>query len=309
MSFPTQETEGSLFFQNSRLSQSAPGPCRLAVGDSVYAARIHHAEVGHRGEPLARRPPSHAHPVYHIVLATVGTGHFLLGGHLAAVERGTLVTTGPGESHGFSRVAGETACYAEVTFDFADRRGHVLEASFLEMLSLWAGQKSACRPLQHLSEPATAELEQRIEHLVRVGRSPSSELTFPRLSTALIQILESTHIATLAPAAPTMPWEKAYRLLLEDFARPLPVTELAERLGVHPDYLTRRFRKAYGMAPLAFQNWLRLEAAKTWLISSDYTLKEIAARVGFADPGYFARIFRRKMGVPPGQFRRAKRSE
>jgi len=175
------------------------------------------------------------------------------------------------------------------------------------MLSFWAGQKSNCRCFQRISESATAGLEQLIEHLVRVGLSASSELTFLRLSTALIRILEHCHIATVAPVVSTMPWENAYHILLEDFAQTMPITELAERVGVHSDYLTRRFRKAYGMAPLAFQNWLRIEAAKTWLISTEYTLKEIAERVGYSDPGYFARIFRRKTKMSPGQFRRMKR--
>jgi AraC-like DNA-binding protein len=244
--------------------------------------------------------------VYHLVLVTSGKGHFRLGDRLVPVSRGVLVTTGPGDPHCFERTPSESTGYAEATFDFRTKGGRCLELPFSGMLASWLGRPSPCRPVQMISEPATQALERTLQNVVRSGFS--SEQVPLRSSCALMRVLEECHWATCRPPAPAMPWEKARLFLLEHYASDVSIASLAGRLGVHPDYLTRSFRRAYGMAPLAFQNSLRLEAAKSWLLSTDYPLKEIADRAGFQDAGYFGRLFRKRAGMTPGRFRKAKRA-
>ena len=51
----------------------------------------------------------------------------------------------------------------------------------------------------------------------------------------------------------------------------------------------------------------RIEQARRLLVESDAPLFEIAARVGFADHSHFTRTFRRRFGIPPGEYRRLAR--
>ena len=48
---------------------------------------------------------------------------------------------------------------------------------------------------------------------------------------------------------------------------------------------------------------LRMDLAKILLTKTELPISEIGARVGFPDPNYFAKIFRRETGVTPSRFR------
>lgn len=304
---PTSKAKSLLFFQNPLWEQISTGPCRLATVDALYHARVYHAETGHQGEPFPRRPATHVHPVYHLIVVTGGKGHFRLGGTLLPVKRKILVATGPRDPHSFEKLVGETTTYAEVTFDWTNRENQPLSVPFPEMLSAWAGETGSCRSHQEIAESYTAELEKAIGRLVHIGRNTAREQAFLRLGTALGRVLELCYLATATPTVVRTPWEKARLYLLENYAQPAGIGKLAQSLGVHADYLTRKFRQAYGITPLAFQHHLQIEASKIWLVSTDYTLKEIADRAGFDDPGYFSRLFRQKEKMAPGKFRRLQR--
>ena len=66
----------------------------------------------------------------------------------------------------------------------------------------------------------------------------------------------------------------------------------------------RRFREATGMSPLEYAHTLRLEEAKQLLESTDQAIEAVAAEVGYEESGFFSRLFRRKVGLTPAQYRK-----
>ena len=66
----------------------------------------------------------------------------------------------------------------------------------------------------------------------------------------------------------------------------------------------RRFAQATGLAPLDYVHTLRLEEAKQMLESGDAPVEAIALEVGYQDASFFGRLFRRKVGLTPAQYRR-----
>ena len=74
-------------------------------------------------------------------------------------------------------------------------------------------------------------------------------------------------------------------------------------LGCTYDHAARTFRAAYGMSPLDYVAQLRLGAAETLLADTTLPVREIATRLGFADAGYFTRLFRRHRGRTPESWR------
>lgn len=82
--------------------------------------------------------------------------------------------------------------------------------------------------------------------------------------------------------------------------RPPTLPELAARHGLSPSRFSHRFRKAFGMSPIAYVERCRLEHANR-LMSSGIcaTVKEAAYAVGFSDPAYFSRRYRRLFGQAP----------
>ena len=92
--------------------------------------------------------------------------------------------------------------------------------------------------------------------------------------------------------------------IAEHYAATGPVAQMARLSGLAERSFTRRFREATGMAPLEYVHTLRLEEAKQMLEAGEQPVEAIANEVGYEDAAFFSRLFRRKVGLTPVQYRR-----
>ncbi len=83
----------------------------------------------------------------------------------------------------------------------------------------------------------------------------------------------------------------------------LSVNELSIEVELNRSSLTRVFKKKMGMSPKEYLNSLRLQKAMSLLKETDMRISEIAYRCGYEDPNYFARIFKKTIGMVPTDFR------
>lgn len=88
------------------------------------------------------------------------------------------------------------------------------------------------------------------------------------------------------------------------FAEAGAVEEVLKRSGVPERTFTRRFTAATGHAPLAYVQRLRIEDARRRLERTESPVDEIAWQVGYEEPAFFRRLFRRLTGLAPGAYRR-----
>jgi signal transduction histidine kinase/AraC-like DNA-binding protein/ABC-type sugar transport system substrate-binding protein len=79
--------------------------------------------------------------------------------------------------------------------------------------------------------------------------------------------------------------------------------ELAEAIGVSENYLTQIFRQELGLSPLECLNRLRIQKARELLRFTSEPVSAIAEQVGFDDPAYFSRVFRKISGCSPQKYR------
>jgi signal transduction histidine kinase/AraC-like DNA-binding protein/ABC-type sugar transport system substrate-binding protein/DNA-binding LytR/AlgR family response regulator len=98
---------------------------------------------------------------------------------------------------------------------------------------------------------------------------------------------------------------QAMAYIHEHYAEPITRADLAHHVTMAEDYLTACFHKEVGMTPIAYLNRYRVNQARLLLKQSAASITEIATAVGFADSGYFSRIFRREVGQSPEAYRRA----
>ena len=68
-------------------------------------------------------------------------------------------------------------------------------------------------------------------------------------------------------------------------------------------WFIRSFKEYTGMAPAQYLTSIRMADARGLLESSDYSVGEIAALVGYENPLYFSRIFKKYNGCPPSIYR------
>jgi transcriptional regulator GlxA family with amidase domain len=81
------------------------------------------------------------------------------------------------------------------------------------------------------------------------------------------------------------------------------VTDLVVRSGLPERTLKRRFKAATGYTPIDYLQMLRTEEAKQLLESSLTPVDEVGAAVGYEDPTFFRRLFKRSTGVTPSRYR------
>lgn len=87
------------------------------------------------------------------------------------------------------------------------------------------------------------------------------------------------------------------------YKTPSPVATMIENAGLGARNFMRRFYKATGMTPLEYVHAHRLEEAKQMLETGDLPVEAIAEEVGYEDTSFFGRLFRRKVGLTPLQYR------
>ena len=94
------------------------------------------------------------------------------------------------------------------------------------------------------------------------------------------------------------------QLLLEYFnAPPPPLALLAKKINRSESQMLRIFRRDFGTSPVAFLYEKKLEMAMNLLRNTDLPIKNIAAKLGFTDEFYFSRVFRKKCGKSPREYR------
>ncbi len=83
-----------------------------------------------------------------------------------------------------------------------------------------------------------------------------------------------------------------------------PVEEMVRRLGLTERTFKRRFSAATGLKPIAYIQRLRVEEAKRRLERTTASVDEISWQVGYEEPTFFRRLFKRTAGMAPGTYRR-----
>lgn len=101
----------------------------------------------------------------------------------------------------------------------------------------------------------------------------------------------------------TMDLEDLQRFMRERVTGNLSLTELAAFTGLTPQHFAMRYKAKTGYPPLRHFIHMKIEAACRLLDSTSDSVKAIAAQLGYADPLYFSRAFRRTLGLSPTQYR------
>ncbi|OPA79416.1 hypothetical protein BVG16_10085 [Paenibacillus selenitireducens] len=87
------------------------------------------------------------------------------------------------------------------------------------------------------------------------------------------------------------------------YEREISLKTLAQTYNMHPVYLGRLFQRETGQLFSDYLNKYRIEAAKQLLADSQYKTNEIACKVGYIDPSYFYKQFKKYCGISPALFR------
>jgi len=92
---------------------------------------------------------------------------------------------------------------------------------------------------------------------------------------------------------------RAVERLRENLDQPLKIENMARDLGMSVSGFHYHFKSVTAMSPVQFQKQIRLQEARRMMLGEDLDVASASSRVGYEDPSYFSREYKKMFGAPP----------
>ena len=273
-------------------------------GLAFEIAPIQEKSVLVRQAPIIRRDS-----FYVIFNITAGSGTYFIDFEAYDIRPGALFFIGKGQVH-YWEIDDPLEGYVLLFTEQFLLHGHP-QSDFLRNLDVF--HRIDTSPVLYLDASHSAMFDALIADLTDEYRNPRPRRA--EVIEALFQVfliraerlyasLVTQHAFTKL-SAPVRHIHDFTRLVDQQYLSTTRVTDYASQLGVTPEHLTDMARQVTGFsAGQLIRNRVILEA-KRLLIHTDRTIAEICYELGFDDPSYFARYFKREVGSTPTAFRYA----
>ncbi|OXS55269.1 hypothetical protein B1A99_23630 [Cohnella sp. CIP 111063] len=266
----------------------------------ITLAHMFHAPEGWSLKPRVLKQ-------YQLQYVVEGVADYEISGIPYVTGKGDLLFQGPGEDHSVRTRPGKPYVCLSIVFHFGD--------SDYPLHELLAAPPSAAAPAQRphdMGNYAEHPLENSLTELVHLYRQPGL-LPKQRCQHLLIGVLTSLaqlrsgevgsprKVGAIEPSG-TAKLIQIRNYIDERLQSGFRHDELERLTGWSRNYIISQFKRAFGMSPLQYLVWIRLEKAKELALQSGLSFSEIAAEVGYSDIHAFGKIFKRKTRMSLSQF-------
>ena len=258
--------------------------------------------------PLRTSKRPHRHRFYEIIWVVDGAGVHAVDFEEHAIRPQTVFLISPGQVH-VVRVDRPLSGYMLLfTADFLALDGLAADAA----ADLPFFRPGVANPVLALADVEAAKLQAIAEDLLAEFASRAAwrrAMLRARFQTLLLVLGRVTRRqqVTVAPVTSTV---ARFQVLIDDhFRRMHRVAEYAGLLALTPGHLNDLTKAATGQTANSLIEARIVLEAKRLLAHLDAPVAEIAADLGFPDPSYFGRFFRRHVGQSPGDFRATNREK
>jgi AraC-like DNA-binding protein/mannose-6-phosphate isomerase-like protein (cupin superfamily) len=275
--------------------------------------------------PRADRTRPHRHPFHQLLYYSRGRGLQQLGEVRRPVAAGAICFVPAGALHSFVGSGRRPATCLALDLDIEEAVGretagvHAHDDGWVLRHALDAGERHLF-PLPLRYQRQVAACMGRINREVEARQTGYATAVQGMLLELLALFLRATRVTpAFARRVAPPPWRgegvvrRALALAAElpdasdGPAAPPTLNQAARAVGVSANHLNVLLRQQTGLTFRQLVIQRRIEAAKTLLRLSDDSCTDISFACGFSDSNYFARLFRRKTGVSPTEFRRRAR--
>ncbi len=157
---------------------------------------------------------------------------------------------------------------------------------------------------QVLTNDSTGRLSACAEALWRAVHLTDNPRNVLKIQAKFLSFLDELIDGAAERDAGLYPIRAGVEALCCEWDRNEHMSRYAELCGVCESYFYMLFKSWAGVSPVEYRNRIRMTNAGTLLINTDLSVGEVAGAVGFEDPFYFSRVFRRTFGVSPLQYRK-----
>ncbi len=102
--------------------------------------------------------------------------------------------------------------------------------------------------------------------------------------------------------------ETAKEYIQNNYSKDISLDDVSRTVNISPYYFSKIFKEETGGGFVEYLTGIRIEKAKELLNTTEYSIKEICSMVGYADPNYFSRSFKKNVGVTPTEYKDGKPS-
>lgn len=94
---------------------------------------------------------------------------------------------------------------------------------------------------------------------------------------------------------------KAY--IQKNYNKDISLDDVSREVNITPYYFSKLFKDDTGEGFVEYLTNIRIEKAKELIAETDYSMKDICQMIGYTDPNYFSRSFKKKVGVTPTEYK------
>lgn len=150
---------------------------------------------------------------------------------------------------------------------------------------------------------------QRFALLFRTWRTqtPFREITSEGILLELLGALLDDVRQQNIPPHKWMIAKELEKYILAHFKEDIKIDQLAQHVDRTPNYVSTIFKEVTGQSPIEYVHQLRVSTAQDLLTQTNMSIAEISDYLGFCDPTYFNRVFKKICGQPPSVLMRMRR--
>ena len=234
-----------------------------------------------------------------------GSGLVQTGAQVCTAQSGDIFVLTPGTLHAIRQTESCTMEYENIIFDVELLGGAEDLCAEKYLLPLQSGRLALP---EHITPdeawyPQAADCLKEAEEANRCKQF-GYELCIKGALLRFLSILIGQHGTSLpADTTDTRRLKTVLQLIEAEYATPLRIEDAAEACGCSQSHFMRWFKKMTGQGFTAYLNDHRLNLAAELLRITDATVLDIAGRVGFDNLSYFNRLFKRRYGMTPREYR------
>ncbi|MBQ4115908.1 MAG: helix-turn-helix transcriptional regulator [Clostridia bacterium] len=230
---------------------------------------------------------------YQLYYVASGKAHFFFDGKEKIISKGNIVLFRPGDPQKYNIYASEKPETYWVHFTGGEVETLLDHYRFPKGESLFYTGSS--QDYQHIFGQMIRELQLR--------RTNFQDLLSLNIRTLLLMINRHLTESKNARAQVLDEIEKSIHYFNENYNKPIIIEDYAEQHLMTPCWFIQNFKQLTKTTPMQYIVNLRLTNAMNMLENKNYNIAQIASAVGYDNPLYFSRLFKKHTGLSPSEYR------
>lgn len=246
--------------------------------------------------PIKAGIKEHTHEYYHLFYVRQGPVDFPVNDEVYRMGDGEFILARPGMLHGMNEVTERLVRCYEIKFSVSSHRLERL----LETLP----------PKMERDDFVSTLIKELVEECAR-GEPASPTIASDYLLTLINYLYrhygvpETVDTGVVDTTGYSAVSKEIVHYLETHYQHEVPLQEVADALGFNKNYICSAFKRDSGMTIGGCLTIIRIRKAAELISFSDMNLAQVAEATGFTNLSHFNRIFKKVVGMPPGQYRRS----